>query len=347
MKIKEISTLEDEKKWQDYVFSNSNATSYHTLEWRDILCREYKFKPIYLMAQRNKEVVGILPLFFIKNLTGKKLISLPFSMYGGFLGRNDFVLEKFLKSFKELSRQLGVKRARIRSKINISSSSTQRLGLVKEMVELDSILRLREPKEMWKGFRKTLKWSIKKAERNGLNILVSGEDKNNKEVVKEFYKLLLRARKRFGLPTPSKKYIESLLTIRGTRIILVVKNNLTLAGGMFFYFKDKIFHPFGASNPKYLRECPVDFLFWNVLKEGYQRGYKEFYFGGTPKSFKGLLAFKEKWASLQEPIYEYRYSENETQDRDVVAKERGIFLFKVLPLFISRYMGKYTLKYFY
>ena len=81
-----ILTHSDEPVWQAYVNSHPDATIYHTLEWRDIIYNEYKFEPVYLMAKAEGTVVGVLPMFLINNLRGRRFVSLPFSIYGGPLG---------------------------------------------------------------------------------------------------------------------------------------------------------------------------------------------------------------------------------------------------------------------
>jgi hypothetical protein len=52
--------------------------------------KTYKHKPIYLMAKEEGAIKGVLPLFLMRSMIfGKKLVSVPFTPYGGVCADNE------------------------------------------------------------------------------------------------------------------------------------------------------------------------------------------------------------------------------------------------------------------
>ena len=88
--------------WDDFVISHPLATPYHLSSWLLTIYYTYFFRP-YLFVQKNenKTICGVLPLFYVKGIFGKKrMISLPFSDYGGPLLLNDCAGNAIVKHFE-------------------------------------------------------------------------------------------------------------------------------------------------------------------------------------------------------------------------------------------------------
>jgi len=57
-----------------------------------VVKKTYKHKPIYLVAKENGEIKGVLPLFLMRSVIfGKKLVSVPFTPYGGVCADNETI----------------------------------------------------------------------------------------------------------------------------------------------------------------------------------------------------------------------------------------------------------------
>jgi len=94
----EIYKLErrEEKEWDAYVLKHPNSTFFHQIGWKNVAERTYKHKPVYLIARKEGEVRGVLPLFLMRSMIfGKKLVSVPFAPYGGVCA-DDEIAEKML-----------------------------------------------------------------------------------------------------------------------------------------------------------------------------------------------------------------------------------------------------------
>lgn len=68
-----------DQAWDDYVQKHPNSSYCHLSAWKKIFGETYGHSNHYLLAHDGKEVFGVLPMFYIRNLTGKgSLISMPF-----------------------------------------------------------------------------------------------------------------------------------------------------------------------------------------------------------------------------------------------------------------------------
>jgi len=78
---------------------------YHSSNWVKIIEESHELKPFLIGLVDNKKLVNVIPFFLIKsNFFGKKLVSLPYGDYGGFLFSNlkmDWILKKLDNIAKE------------------------------------------------------------------------------------------------------------------------------------------------------------------------------------------------------------------------------------------------------
>ena len=81
----QIKRLSEETRaaWDHYVEQAPNATFFHRSAWQRILQETFGHDPHYHYAERDGEICGVLPLFFIKSrLFGNRLCSIPFGVAG-------------------------------------------------------------------------------------------------------------------------------------------------------------------------------------------------------------------------------------------------------------------------
>lgn len=326
----------DESDWQSYVDSHIEASIYHTLEWRDILFDEYRFEPVYLMAKEGEKVVGVLPLFLIKNLRGRRLVSLPFSIYGGPLAETEGGLSALMAKCVDLVNNGMASYVEIKPRAQIDVAAKLGFETVEwgEGVIIDLTVGI---EELWRNFNE--RFNVGKAERKGLKFILTDSKR-----LSDFYQLHLMTRKRLGLPTPSFNYYVSFFKkMRGkVKLTLVEKDGRVIAGNMFLLFKDNILLVLNASNHNY-RDCkPNDFMIWNILKWSFESGFKSLDQG--PASFEddSLLRYKKKWGGESVKAFHYYYP----VVSDKGSRTKGNSLFRVLPSGIAGSVGSKVIKYF-
>lgn len=336
-----ILSPSDESAWQAYVNAHPDATIYHTLEWRDILYNEYGFEPVYLIAKSGGKVIGVLPMFLAKNLRGKRLVSLPFSIYGGPVGDSGEIVSALLSKAKELV--MGGMAGSIEIRCNPYSPDlpsplagegqgegefSEQKGMKVDLTPGIDVL--------WKQL--TDRNDVNRAIKEGLKFSLSDGDG-----IEKFYQLQLMTRKRLGLPTPSLKYYSSFFEKMSgmVKLALVEKGGIPIAGGFFFIHKNTVLYALGASDYRYLSSRPNDLLIWEMIKWAEGAGFKRFDLGPTPSSDSGLLHFKRKWGGRETETVRYYYP-NAPQESDTT---RGSPFFSVLPTGLSGRIGHYAIRY--
>ena len=322
--------------WKEYVESHPDATTYHSLEWRDILYNEYHFDPVYLLAIEGDKVVGILPMFLLNNLRGMRLESLPFSIYAGPLFDNQEVFYRLLNYVKSKLLINGLQSLRVRS-----SEKIKEVNLDREYVA--SILDLSVGLDViWEGLRYKSRTAVRRAKKNCLTFELNSDE----GALKDFYLLQLMSRKRQGLPTPSIRYYRSMIARFKEKawLALVRKDGKPLAGGLFFIYRDVVLFAQGASDRRYQTYRPNDLLVWEVIRWATGEGYKKFDFGLTPDGDVDLMLFKRKWGAVSTPWYDYTYPERTELERAGTPYNVGSAIFKRLPLMVSARVGRYVIK---
>ena len=77
----------DDARWNAFVFGCPDATFFHRIEWRGIMEGVFRHRTHYLLAERDGQIVAVLPLVEVKSrLFGHAMTSLPFAVYGGIAG---------------------------------------------------------------------------------------------------------------------------------------------------------------------------------------------------------------------------------------------------------------------
>jgi hypothetical protein len=87
--IKLVPSLDAEEKknsWDGYVLSHPEGRFCHLTGYRKVVEETYGYKPFYLVFERDGKILGVFPSFVCKSIIfGTKIVSQPFSEYGGML----------------------------------------------------------------------------------------------------------------------------------------------------------------------------------------------------------------------------------------------------------------------
>lgn len=347
-------TTADESAWQVYINSHPEGTIYHTLEWRDILYNEYRYEPAYLIAKEtlpplpgfmpvgaerldeSERIVGVLPMFIVKNLRGRRLRSLPFSIYGGpICDRKDVVSRLIQRAIGDADGK------RLKSLVVRGNNGLE--GLVPSKKYISSVLGLDAGLDsIWDRLKYNTRTAIRRAQTHGLTFEFERDDK----IIEDFYSLQLSSRRRQGLPTPSIGYYQSIIDglKEKAKLALVRKEGKAIAGGLFFMYHDVVLFALGASDYRYQTYRPNDLLVWETLQWASGEGCKRFDFGLTPDTDNELLRFKRKWGGVSTSWHDYIYPEDKEAERPGISHNVGSAILKRLPLRVSTRVGKYVIR---
>jgi lipid II:glycine glycyltransferase (peptidoglycan interpeptide bridge formation enzyme) len=132
---------------------------------------------------------------------------------------------------------------------------------------------------------------IRRAEREGL-VCESG---SSPDLLRMFYSLLIKTRRRHGVPPQPFTWFENLMNCLGTQlqIRVALKESTPVAAIVTLTFKDTMTYKYGASDSRFHNLGGMPFLFWHAIQEAHAAGFSELDLGRSDPDNPGLLAFKE------------------------------------------------------
>jgi serine/alanine adding enzyme len=294
-------------QWDDFVNSHPKGSPFHLSGWIKTIHETYSFEPLlYVCKNEGGNISGVLPFFFIRSVfTGTRIVSLPFSDYCGPLctdeeEEND-LLERIIKERKN-----GIRYVEIRGILS------NNCGFIEHNYYKRHILQLfpDPPKVLKKIDKRTIQYSIRKAQRSGVEV----REENNQQGMEEFQRLNKLTRMKHGVPSQPSKFFKSLLenmVLGGNASILVaLYDSKVIAAGFFLKCKETFYYKYNASDPDYLSKVtPNHMLTWHAIEMACLQGYHFFDFGRTSPDNEGLMRYKEMWGAQPMDLQYYYFPE--------------------------------------
>lgn len=290
-----------------FVSGHPDATIFHTSVWQEILRRSFGYK-LSAIGQPNGsgELVGLLPLMLVPSrLTGRRLISLPFSYVCGPLAESP---EAELALLAEAVRLAQLEKCRFLEIKQLKPMEENRaLGFCETGHYKTFLLDLEaSPEKLWSGLHKnSTQRSIEKARREGVEILFADEWRH----WEAFYRLNLYTSRTHGVPAQPlfffRNLFERMQPLKSAQLVLAYKGKVPAAGAVFFLYKERAVYMYGASHPDYLSYRPNHLVLWEAIGWARAKGCKIFDLGRVSAENAGLAQFKARWGAQEHQIYSY------------------------------------------
>jgi CelD/BcsL family acetyltransferase involved in cellulose biosynthesis len=292
---------------QDFLAQYASDHFYFHPAWLEILTSLYGYTPIYLTATNSSgKLSGFLPLCSMHSpLTGRRLVSLPFSDYCPLLAEDEASANQLVDQAIELARQKRVRYLELRAGLNEVLARREDLAAgnlyTRWLVSLAP-----DPDLAWARLRPTARRKVKHARKQGVQIRLA----EKREEMHEYYRLhLLTRTKKHGMPAqplafflrlwdafaPGGQLHLELAEYQG-QVIAAHITALVGTGTRYLYgASDERFHELGAG---YL-------LTWEAIARGGKLGYQQLDLGRTAYESPGLMQFKRSWGSCEQasPYY--------------------------------------------
>jgi len=329
----------DASRWNAFVFGCPDATFFHRIEWRDIMESVFRHRTHYLLAERDGQIVAVLPLVEVKSrLFGHAMTSLPFAVYGGIAGSDAEAVDALDEAADALSRKAGVQHLEYRNLTERHPEWPRQEVYVtfrKEILADEEANMLAIPRKQRAMVRKGIK-----------NGLVSEIDSN----VDRFFALYSDNVLRHGTPALPKRFFETLMKVFGQDcevMTITSPEGKILSTVLTFYFRDEVL-PYYAGDDLAARDLAAnDFKYWELMRRACARGYKLFDYGRS-KVGTGPYSFKKNWGFEPLPLsYEYRlYKRDEVpQNNPLNPKYRAfIAMWRRLPLAVANTIGPHIVR---
>jgi serine/alanine adding enzyme len=334
---------EQEDAWDNYVFENTHSTISHLACWERIIHQSYRHQTFYLLACREKAVVGILPLVWVKSrLFGNVLSSMPYQDYGGIAADDTPTARGLLEFALDLKTKCQCSSLELRHK-ELSSQAGD--GLRKDKVTL--VLDLSGgADETWKLFSSKARNQIRKAQKSGLTTQIGGQ-----ELLPDFFRVFSVNMRDLGSPVHDLSFFAGIFQEFGekARLIVVRDNGLIIGGLVCLLFKNTAVVPWASSLRNYFTKCPNNLLYWDAIQYACDQGCKTFDFGRSSIG-SGTYNFKLQWGAKPEQLnWQYHLNrpiagENPISGNETKFKLASV-LWKRLPLPLTMLLGPRIRKY--
>jgi FemAB-related protein (PEP-CTERM system-associated) len=331
----------DKDKWDDFVKSHPHASPYHLYAWKMAIEEVYNHRAFYLMAEKNNQVIGVLPLIYLKPpLISGQFVSLPYCDIGDMLTTEENTKEKLILEAVSLARKAKAKYIEIRGQINPSSFGDAGLPVSVQSHKVRMILEVPKSSEMlWNNFRSKLRSQIRKTEKNGLRF-AWGKD----EDIDNFYVVFSRNMRDLGSPVHSKRWFEAILRYYGknARMGLVYYNKQLIGAGIILSINNNVSVPWASTLEEYNRLSPNMLLYWEFIKYAADNGFVRFDFGrSTPN--EGTYKFKEQWGAQPVPLYwnyiNVCHNDIKLNTPNIAGRNTVARLWQKLPLGVANLIG--------
>lgn len=285
------------EEWMQFVSDRQDANPFHHPAWASLLAECYGYRPFAFALVGAGGVRRGLPVMEVRGLLGgRRWVSLPFTDHCSPLAAPD-ELDALASAIVHASVAEKVAQLEIRSPLE-TPAMTRRAEAVVHRLELDP-----DPERVRAGFRSAVRRSIRKAEREGVEIR---EAASEADIAERYYELHLRNRKRQGTPVQPRRFFRLLwrrLLEPGLGYgLLAYVEGVPVAGAIFLDWNGTVIYKYGASNPQYQALRPNNLLFWHAIRRASEQGRRTLDFGRTDFENEGLRAFKSSWGASEEPL---------------------------------------------
>jgi FemAB-related protein (PEP-CTERM system-associated) len=318
-----------------FVRHTKGAKLCHLPAWTRMVERAFGHKGEYLVARDGGRVCGVLPLTHVRSrLFGNRLISQPFSDYGGPLAADATALEALYRRAVEIAAQSGCESMEFRNTAALPYELYARTDKVSLCLPLAP-----DPQAVWKALRHKTRNRVRKAQGAGLTVVSGGL-----ELLDEFYRIWTVRMHELGTPCYPRKLFACIMeTFPDVARIFLARLGGATAAGLFTYaFQDWVQCCWGAALRTYDEIGPNYVLNWAAIEHYCTAGLKWFDFGRSTIG-SGQHTFKQRWgASPIELCWQYwtpRGEEPALARPNDPRYRRKVEIWKRMPLWASRVLG--------
>jgi hypothetical protein len=319
--------------WDEYVLRQANSAIFHSKNWQCVLQDSYPYRFFGIQAlDASGKIIGVLPAWLVASkLTGKRLVSSPFSYICEPLADNDEIAGLMLQRAREICQGESAAYYELKSLHRVSAADQ----LFVESGQFDTyLLDLKSSEdELLAGTHKNMiQRGIAKAQKEGVEIRVGNEE----ACVEELQRLNLLTCRKHGIPAQPLIFLRQvwlrLVLNGGADILFAYYKDMAIGSMVIFYYKSTATYMYGASDEQHLAQRPNHLLLWEAILRAKQRGMVTFDLGRVSDDNPGLKEFKQRWGAGAVPLHYYYWPEK----KGVGAVNRKSLKFRLTTLMFSK-----------
>ena len=308
LSVFEIRPLND-PRWEEFLRWHPRAGVFHTSGWLSALQQSYGYEPIaFTTSLPGQPLKNSLVFCQVKSwITGRRLVSLPFSDHCALLVDSAAEQEELLAHVGERVRSEGYTYAEIRPITTRKAAPFAATNLhASEAFCLHTLSLERPAGELFHNLHPScIQRKVQRARRENL-VYESGR---SEELLRKFYGLLLRTRRRHCLPPQPLQWFRNLVDAMAENLTirLVSKGEHTVAAILTVSHKTTLTFKYGCSDERFHSLGGTPFLFWKAIQEGKEQGMRELDLGRSELNHAGLIQFKDRLGAVRTSLSYWRY----------------------------------------
>jgi CelD/BcsL family acetyltransferase involved in cellulose biosynthesis len=330
-------------RWARFVESSPAATIFHHPAWTAVLTGTYGYRPVVLaLGDAHGEIrAGAVFLDVRSRLTGRRLVSLPFTDHSPVLARDDDALREFAAALVDWRARAGVPRLEVHAELPDLPGVHRVPEGVRHLLPLD-----RPPEELYRSLKgKQVERGIRKAERSGVTVTLE----RSEPAVDTFYRLHCLTRRRQGVPVQPRRFFRELfsrLVAEGHGFVAIARHEgAAIAAAVFLGWNGHLVYKYGASDARSWSLRPNNLLFWKVIEQACADGYRLLDFGKTELDNEGLRDFKRHWGA-EEVDLGYATLADRSPSPDAGPGGIAARVLSASPVFVTRAAGELLYRHF-
>lgn len=292
-----IDPLTD-SRWPGFLERQPGASVFHSPEWLRALHATYGYLPLaYTTSPPHSALENGWVFCEVRSwLTGRRLVSLPFSDHCDPLADDPARLEDIAHALKEERGRQGWDYVEFRPQSlwrgNMPGFDLREKFYLHKLdlrPTLDQILR--------KSSKNSIQRKIRRAERDTL----AYEEGGTETLIDRFYTLLCHTRQRHGLPPQPRNWFSILFSFFRDRatIRLASKDGTPVGATLMLRFKNILVFKYACGEPEYFKHGTMQLLLWRAIQDAKARGLEELDFGRSDFGNDGLMLYKERWGAVR------------------------------------------------
>lgn len=296
MKV-EIVDPRSDSRWQA-LLACQPSTIFHSPQWLSVLADTYGFAPQAVLAfDRHGFPRAGMPFCAVSDLSGRRLVSLPFSDYCDPLVVDQEQWEQLLQPLAAENCPLIVRC--VHNSVPLADSRFRPVKLARwHGLDLAPSI-----DQLWERLHGAARRAVRKARQQGVVVAVARDP----SALRAFFEMHLGVRKhKYRMLAQPFAFFEAIWRhfiepCQGFLLTASLDRQI-IAGVLYLQWQQTLFYKFNASRSELLIDRPNDLLIWEGIQEGKRRGCEFLDFGLSDLDQEGLLRFKRKFADREKTI---------------------------------------------
>lgn len=342
LRVEELQE-EHSTRWDAYVERHPAGSIFHTIAWKRAVDASFPYRAHYFFAERDAEIVGVLPLFYVDNpLAKSSFVSVPMGVYGGVCAEDEATASALVRRARELSSERNAAYVELRQteplRVDVPIQPSGSYATFKKPLPDD-------PDDNLASMPRKARAAARKAMRD-FRLEAAVET----DALERFFHLFALNKRHLGSPVYPMHFFRHLMRELPESDILVVRHEgRAVAAVMSFYYKNTVIPYYSGADPSAEHMQINNFMYLKLMEEGSRRGFATFDFGRSREG-TGAYKFKKHQGFEPEPLH-YAYVVDPSAEVPDLTPDNPKFslaqtVWKRLPLFVVKRLGPYLIRYF-